>query len=235
MADLETFGLRFVTEGVKSATADIGQYNKSITESTKTQEKFAKSSDKTAKGGKSLSDTFKNLFGEAKKLGGQSGELVTKLTQMTGVGADIAPIFSGAVGSLGSFAGALGVATVGVTAFVALATRSAGLRGIIEGFDELAQQTGQSTNQFLANLDRAAKGTVSQTALMTQANTALAGATGAVAVELGQKLPQVLEIARAQARRTGQSTDFLFQSLVTGIKRSSPLLIDNTGGTWQRE
>ena len=39
----------------------------------------------------------------------------------------------------------------------------------------------------------------------------------------------LMEIARAQAIRTGESTSFLFQSLTSGVKRSSPKLIDNTG------
>lgn len=39
----------------------------------------------------------------------------------------------------------------------------------------------------------------------------------------------VMDIARTQAIRTGESTKFLFESLTSGIKRSSPKLIDNTG------
>src|SRR5690606_38205575 len=62
-----------------------------------------------------------------------------------------------------------------------------------------------------------------------QANIALAGAIGEFGIQFGQKLPKLLEIARAQARATRQSVDFLYQSIITGIKRGSPLLIDNIG------
>ena len=42
-------------------------------------------------------------------------------------------------------------------------------------------------------------------------------------------IASVMEIARTQAIRTGEGTKFLFESLTSGIKRSSPKLIDNTG------
>jgi phage-related protein len=46
---------------------------------------------------------------------------------------------------------------------------------------------------------------------------------------MGKSLPRLLEVARAAAKATGQDVGFLFESLVSGIKRSSPMLIDNTG------
>jgi len=60
---------------------------------------------------------------------------------------------------------------------------------------------------------------------------ALAGAGPELAKALATDggLAGLLEIARVQARATGESVDYLFDSLVNGIKRSSPRLIDNTG------
>jgi hypothetical protein len=44
---------------------------------------------------------------------------------------------------------------------------------------------------------------------------------------MGQNLPRLLEIARVQARVTGKDVDFLFNSLITGIRRGSPMILDN--------
>ena len=99
--------------------------------------------------------------------------------------------------------------------------RAANFRGIITGF-----------NQFGASLEglrEASARTVSDINLMRTANLALAGATETVRDALVENLPTILEIARAQAVRTGQSVEFLTESLLTGIKRASPRLIDNTG------
>ena len=45
----------------------------------------------------------------------------------------------------------------------------------------------------------------------------------------GKGLAGLMDIARAQARATGQDVNYLFDSLVMGVKRGTPLLIDNTG------
>lgn len=230
MADtFEQFGIRFVTEGAKGAVSDINLFNTAILGANGSLLDYDKTSAKTSKTDEKASKSKEQLGKSAKSATVDIKGMVDELLKMTGIGGELSPILSSVSSMLGKFTGSLGIATAGLAAFVALGVRGAGLRGIIEGFDELAQSTGQSTDAFLANLKRASAGTVSETDLMTKANLALAGATGEVAVELGKRLPEVLELARAQARRTGQSTEFLFQSLVTGIKRSSPLLIDNTG------
>ena len=110
---------------------------------------------------------------------------------------------------------------IGLVAIVGAGLRAATFQGIVDGF----KQTGVS----LQELRDAAGDTVKDIALLTQANIALAGSTGEVRQEFAEKLPALLEIARGQARRTGQSVQFLFESISSGIKRSSPLLIDNTG------
>lgn len=137
-------------------------------------------------------------------------------------------------GSLGGVVGKLSLTTAAAaalaTAFVSLGMRGAAMPGIIEGFDIAAQRAGTLARVLLQDLRTAAKGTVSDMKLMTTANVALAGTKGALAEALGKGgLAGLMEVARVQARTTGQSVDFLFQSLVTGVKRSSPLLIDNTG------
>ena len=115
----------------------------------------------------------------------------------------------------------LKVAIAGVTAVFAGGIRSAPFRGIIDGFKD--------TGVSLQVLREAAGDTVDDINLLKQSNVALAGATGQVKQEFADALPKLLQISRIQARRTGQSVQFLFESITSGIKRSSPLLIDNTG------
>jgi len=82
-------------------------------------------------------------------------------------------------------------------------------------------------------LKTASRGTISNLDLMAASSTLLAGAQGNVATEMANALPRLLEIAKAaeKANPALGNTSFLFQSLATGIKRSQPLIIDNTGLT----
>lgn len=125
---------------------------------------------------------------------------------------------------------AAGAALVGLGgAGLKLALDASASEGIMQGFARSAAQAGMSYEEFLGRLRASSGGVVSDLDLMKQANTALTGAGAELGREFGTKLPRLLEIARASARRTGQDATFLFQSLVLGIKRASPLLIDNTG------
>ncbi|GAB4565366.1 MAG: hypothetical protein Kow0047_15910 [Anaerolineae bacterium] len=90
-------------------------------------------------------------------------------------------------------------------------------------FQNVARQAGIAGDQLIAEMSRAAEGTIDQTRLMIIANRALM-AGGA---ELADKLPKLLEIARAASLATGQDINFVFDTLVRGIVKASPLLIDN--------
>lgn len=125
----------------------------------------------------------------------------------------------------------LAVAAVGLgAAFAGLGQRGAHLPGIIEGFDTLSRYAETTANTLRGDLRRAARGTVADVELMRTANLALAGTEPELAKALGQGgLAGLLEIARTQARATGQSVNYLYESLVLGVKRTSPRLVDNTG------
>jgi len=99
-------------------------------------------------------------------------------------------------------------------------------------FESLMRSVGQSTG-LLDELKTAAGGTVTEMKLMQLTNTALAGSTGQLSTEMAGALPKLLEAGRAAALLNPSLGDaeFMFQSLITGIKRGSPMLIDNTGIT----
>ena len=69
--------------------------------------------------------------------------------------------------------------------------------------------------------------------LMSATSTLLAGTSGDLATALGNATPQLLEIAKA-ANKLNPSlgdTAFLYESIATGVKRASPMILDNLGLT----
>jgi len=167
---------------------------------------------KTDKFTKSMEGVKKDTKGLTDVLGG-----VAK-----GAGKGMAGAFKIAAGAAVGLAGGI-VAAGG--ALTKLALNAAPLQGIGQSFDNLSQKFGVS----LDAMKEAAGGTVSDFDLMRKANVALTGAGEDFGREFGKNIPNLLRAARAAAKATGQDVDFLFESLVTGIKRGSPLLIDNTG------
>lgn len=86
---------------------------------------------------------------------------------------------------------------------------------------------------LLNQLKQASGGTIPTLKLMSTVSTLLAGAQGDVAKSLADASPRLLEIARAanKLNPTLGDTAFLYESLGTGIKRASPMILDNLGLT----
>jgi hypothetical protein len=90
-------------------------------------------------------------------------------------------------------------------------------------FGRMAAAQGQDADAMLAKMRELSAGTVSDLKLMQQANTALA---------LGlpvDRFGDMLEIARSASKATGESMEFMLQSIVTGLGRGSKLMLDNLG------
>lgn len=112
---------------------------------------------------------------------------------------------------------ALGKATYDLTVIGAQADT------IRQSFDALSASTGTAGDEIVAAMRKASKGAVSEIDLMITANRAmLAGGK-----DLAENLPQLFEIARAAALSTGNDIDYVFSTLIRGIVKASPLLIDN--------
>jgi 3-methyladenine DNA glycosylase Tag len=122
---------------------------------------------------------------------------------------------------LSSMAKTVGIA-FGVQQIAGFAFEVAKLAGEAEGvkaaFDKLPNSTA-----LMVQLKEATAGTVSELELMKR--TVQATNFG---IEL-QALPKLLEFAAVRAQQTGQSVDYLVDSIVTGIGRKSPLILDNLG------
>lgn len=98
-----------------------------------------------------------------------------------------------------------------------LSKTAAEAEGVKIAFDRLNRP------ELLRNLRQATKGTVSDIELMKRAVTA-----NNFRISLEQ-LPTLLKFAQQRARETGESVDYLVNSIVTGIGRKSPLILDNLG------
>ena len=81
---------------------------------------------------------------------------------------------------------------------------------------------------LLSELRKATRGTVSDLELMKRAIQA-----NNFQIPL-ETLGTLLEFAQRRARDTGESVDYLVESIVTGIARKSPLILDNLGISIQR-
>jgi hypothetical protein len=96
------------------------------------------------------------------------------------------------------------------------------LAGEAEGVKRAFDKLPDSVN-ILRELKDVTRGTVSELELMKRAVTATN-----FGIQL-ESLPKLLEFATVRAQQTGQSVDYLVDSIVTGIGRKSPLILDNLG------
>lgn len=89
--------------------------------------------------------------------------------------------------------------------------------GVRQAFNRIAD------DRILRNLQEATAGTVSQLELMKRA---VSASNLGLPVE---NLASLFEFATKRAQETGESVDYLVNSIVTGIGRKSPLILDNLG------
>ena len=111
-----------------------------------------------------------------------------------------------------------------------LAKEGAVIKQTGQSFGFLMAKVGASADT-LDQLRAASKGTISDMDLMSSTATLLAGAQGELGVQMAKATPQLMSIAKA-AQKLNPSlgdTTFLYNSLALGIKRGSPLILDNLG------
>jgi hypothetical protein len=105
-----------------------------------------------------------------------------------------------------------------ITTFTIEATRLAGeLQGVETAFNRISKPG------LLRDLRDATRGTVSDLELMKQAVRA-----DNFQIPL-ESMASLFEFARRRAKETGEEVDFLVNSIISGIGRKSPLILDNLG------
>jgi hypothetical protein len=124
-------------------------------------------------------------------------------------------------GNITAAAGAIGVA-FGAREIASFALDVSKLAGEAEGVSTAFARLPNST-ELLQDLKKATGETVSELDLMKRAVQA-----SNFDIELSA-LPKLLEFATLRAQQTGQSVDYLVDSIVMGIGRKSKLILDNLG------
>lgn len=127
---------------------------------------------------------------------------------------------TGAALAAGAFA--FGITTI-AGAMARMFVQGTRVEVISKAFDNLAESAGVAGDELLSKMQAVSQGTLAITDAMRYANIALMAGGEA----FGKDLPALLEIARASSLATGQDIGYAFQSLITGIARGSPKLIDN--------
>lgn len=100
---------------------------------------------------------------------------------------------------------------------------AAKVTGQVEAVGNAFQRQIPQAELILGNLRRATRGTVGDLELMQRA-LSFKNFGGDV-----EALPKLLEFAAVRAQQTGQSVDYLVDSIVNGIGRKSALILDNLG------
>lgn len=130
--------------------------------------------------------------------------------------------------------GAIATAGLGVAALAAggltaalydAAQAGASFQGIEEAFAGLAEASGKSTDRLVSELKRGSAGMASQRDLMLSFNKA----ASLVSLDFANTLPDAMQYLSKVSSATGQDMSFMIDSLVTGVGRLSPMILDNLG------
>jgi len=104
-----------------------------------------------------------------------------------------------------------------------LAEESAKAKDVEKAFINLADSANIVANDMLASMKEATAGTIAEFELMQQFSTA-----SLLGLPL-DRFDEMLAIARGAAKATGQSMEFMLNSIVTALGRGSKLMLDNLG------
>ena len=135
--------------------------------------------------------------------------------------------------SMGKIAAIAGGATA---AFYALkkaydfAKEGAAIGQTADSFDRLMDSMGVAPG-ILQRLRDASRGTVDDMTIMSSTLTLLAGTSEELGRAMADAAPDLMEIAKAAHKLNPAAGDveYFYNSIATGIKRSSPLILDNLG------
>lgn len=93
----------------------------------------------------------------------------------------------------------------------------------------MTQSMGVDSDALMGKMRAASYGAVKDFDLMKSANQAMVGAGKEFGKEFAENLPTLMQVSREAAKAQGLSVDYMYNSIVTGIKRMSPMILDNLG------
>ncbi len=103
---------------------------------------------------------------------------------------------------------------------------AAGTRDLADYEDAYAtfvKNVGADSDELIRRMQDASAGTISETQILLNANRAM------IMDIPYDYLPRMMEVSRAAARGMGEDVDHMFESIVTGSARESPMILDNLG------
>lgn len=168
-----------------------------------------------------------------------ASEAKSQMEQLRYEMASARPVSEKLVSSFKGAGLALGAMVAGVTALNSAfnEVKEFGKAGSVvlqttESFDLLLKKVGAAPD-LLDALRAASRNTVDDMTLMSSTATLLAGTQGELSTALANATPQLMEIAKAANKLNPLlgDTTYLYESIATGIKRQSPLILDNLGLT----
>ena len=92
-----------------------------------------------------------------------------------------------------------------------------------DAYATFVKNVGANSEDLIRQMQEASAGTVTETQIILNANRAM------VMDIPYDYLPRMMEVSRASARAMGQDINYMFDSIVTGSARESPLILDNLG------
>lgn len=144
--------------------------------------------------------------------------------------------FGGLLGGLASVVGKAGIAVATFATVwdqaMSLGKQGAAVSQTAESFEGLEKRIAGTTD-LLPKLRTASRGTVDDLKLMSSTTALVSGTSGKLAKSLMGATPQLLEMAKAASKLnpTLGDTTYMYESLALGIKRGSPMILDNLGIT----
>lgn len=173
--------------------------------------------------GEAVLGTVMDLAGLRKGMGQAEGESKSLWGKIGAIGEKALGTLTGNIATKGFDALLGAVQSVGDT----LLNEAPRVEQLRASFDNLSTSAGLSGDEIMASMREASKGMVTDVSLMESFNKSML----LVGEGMATKLPKLMEIAQASAAATGQDVGFLLDSLVTGIGRGSPMILDNLGLT----
>jgi len=136
------------------------------------------------------------------------------------IGGNVQNVGKIALADLGGLAAGAAAAGAGIAK---LAIDAAPLVAVEEAFTGLAEAAGIGSDEMIQALKEGSRGMIAQHDLMLTFNKA----AQLVSTDFAKKLPDAMGYLGKVSAATGQDLDFLLDSLVTGIGRLSPMILDN--------
>lgn len=139
-----------------------------------------------------------------------------------GLGKNIQNVGKVALGLGGAAVAGVGALGAGLTK---LAIEAAPLEGIEEAFYGIAEASGVAGDEMLASMKKGSAGMITQRDLMEKYNLA----AQLVGDQFANQLPDAMNYLGKVSAATGEDMGFMMDSLVRGVGRLSPMILDNLG------